>query len=81
MCSTIRHLNCSGWREPKGRTAFAPATGITTPDGVVTFTDAEILMTLIGDTDNVVANPEFEDDGFVVPAGIFFINPSVPPPH
>jgi hypothetical protein len=52
---------------------------ITTPDGVVTFTDAEILMTLIGDTDNVVANPEFEDDGFVVPAGIFFINPSVAP--
>jgi hypothetical protein len=46
---------------------------------VVTFTDAEILMTLIGDTDNVVANPEFEDDGFVVPAGIFFINPSVAP--
>ena len=52
---------------------------ITTPDGVVTFTDAEILRTLIGDTDNVVANPEFEDDGFVVPAGIFFINPSVAP--
>ena len=50
---------------------------ITTPGGVVTFTDAEILMTLIGDTDNVVANPEFEDDGFVIPAGIFFINPSV----
>ena len=52
---------------------------ITTTGGVVTFTDAEILMTLIGDTDNVVANPEFEDDGFIVPAGIFFINPSVAP--
>ena len=50
---------------------------ITTPGGVVTFTDANSLMTLIGDTDNIVANPEFEDDGFVVPAGIFFINPSV----
>jgi len=50
---------------------------ITTPGGVVTFTDAEILMTLIGDTDNVVTNPEFEDDGFVIPAGVFFINPSV----
>ena len=52
---------------------------ITTPGGVVTFTDAEILMALIGDTDNVVTNPEFEDDGFIVPAGIFFINPSVAP--
>jgi hypothetical protein len=50
---------------------------ITTPGGVVTFTDAEILMTLIGDTDNVVTNPEFEDDGFIVPAGMYFINPSL----
>jgi len=50
---------------------------ITTPGGVVTFTDAAILMTLIGDTDNVVGNPEFEEDGFVIPANIFFINPSL----
>jgi len=63
---------------PIAYTQSGTASGaITTPGGVVTFTDAEILMTLIGDTDNVVTNPEFEDDGFVIPAGIFFINPSV----
>jgi hypothetical protein len=50
---------------------------ITTPGGMVLTFDGEILMTLIGDTDNVVGNPEFEDDGVTVPAGIFFGNPSV----
>ena len=50
---------------------------ITTPGGVLTFTDAEILMTLIGDTDNVAGNPEFEDDGFIIPANFFFGNISL----
>ena len=40
------------------------------------FTNASILMTMIGDTDNIVGNPEFEDDGVVIPANIFFANPS-----
>jgi hypothetical protein len=53
------------------------ATGtITGPGGVLTFTDASILMTMIGDTDNVVGNPAFEEDGESFPAGIFFANPS-----
>lgn len=49
---------------------------ITGTGGVVTFTNADIVMTLIGNTDNVIANPEFEEDGFVIPAGVIFINPS-----
>ena len=44
--------------------------------GGSTFTNASILMTMIGDTDNIVGNPEFEDDGVVIPANIFFANPS-----
>ena len=39
------------------------------------FTNASILMTMIGDTDNIVGNPEFEEDGVVIPANIFFANP------
>jgi len=40
------------------------------------FTNASILMTMIGDTDNIVGNPEFEEDGVVIPANLFFANPS-----
>jgi hypothetical protein len=40
----------------------------------MTFTNADIVMTLIGDTDNVVGNPEFEDDGVIIPANFFFGN-------
>jgi len=39
------------------------------------FTNASILMTMIGDTDNIAGNPEFEEDGVVIPANIFFANP------
>jgi hypothetical protein len=54
------------------------ATGtITGPGGVLTFTDASILLTMIGDTDNVVSNPESEEDGVPIPAGLFFANPSL----
>ena len=44
--------------------------------GGSTFTNASILMTMIGDTDNIAGNPEFDDDGFVIPANLFFANPS-----
>ena len=44
--------------------------------GGSTFTNASILMTMIGDTDNIVGNPEFEEDGVVIPANLFFANPS-----
>jgi hypothetical protein len=44
--------------------------------GGSTFTNALVVFTMTGDTDNVVANSEFEDDGVVVPAGIFFANVS-----
>jgi len=40
------------------------------------FTNASILMTMIGDTDNIAGNPEFEEDGVVIPANLFFANPS-----
>ena len=38
------------------------------------FTNAFVVLTVNGDTDNVVLNSEFEDDGFIVPAGLFYIN-------
>jgi hypothetical protein len=44
--------------------------------GGSTFTNASILMTMIGDTDNIVGNPELEDDGVIVPANFVFANPS-----
>ena len=44
--------------------------------GGSTFTNASILMTMIGDTDNIAGNPEFEEDGVVIPANLFFANPS-----
>ena len=44
--------------------------------GGTTFTNALVVFTMTGDTDNVVANEEFEDDGVIVPAGIFFANVS-----
>jgi hypothetical protein len=40
------------------------------------FTNALVVFTVTGDTDNVVSNDEFEDDGVIVPAGIFFVNVS-----
>lgn len=43
--------------------------------GGSSFTNASILMTMIGDTDNIVGNPPFEDDGFVIPANFIFVNP------
>jgi PEP-CTERM motif-containing protein len=56
-------------------TQTGTATGqITGTAGVMTFTNADIVMTLIGDTDNVAGNPEFEDDGFIIPANFFFGN-------
>jgi hypothetical protein len=44
--------------------------------GGSTFTNALVVFTMTGDTDNVVANEEFEDGGVIVPAGIFFANVS-----
>jgi hypothetical protein len=44
--------------------------------GGTTFTDALVVFTMTADTDNVVANGEFEDDGVIVPAGTFFVNVS-----
>ena len=44
--------------------------------GGSTFTNASILMTMIGDTDNIAGNPEGEEDGVVIPANLFFANPS-----
>jgi hypothetical protein len=38
------------------------------------FTNALVVITMNGDTDNVVLNSPFEDDGVIVPAGLFFIN-------
>ena len=44
--------------------------------GGLTFTNAQIVLSATGDTDNVVPNGEFEDDGEIVPAGMYFINVS-----
>src|SRR5262245_3888179 len=64
--------------DPITYTQTGIATGtITGANGVVrSFTNASILMTMIGDTDNILGNPQFEDDGFVVPANLYFANPS-----
>ncbi len=42
--------------------------------GGSTFTDALVTVTVHGDTDNVVANSVFEDDGVEIPAGLYLIN-------
>src|SRR5262245_66578491 len=42
--------------------------------GGTAFTNALVVFTMTADTNNVVANEEFEDDGVIVPAGIFFVN-------
>ena len=44
--------------------------------GGAPFTNALVVFTMTGDTANVVANAEFEDDGVIVPAGVFFVNVS-----